>query len=79
MKELKTLKLSELIALLTAFKKEIGDVPVFHQTDPEGNSFGTLAPRSFWYDSTTNVGKALFIMPFEEHIDEQLWHEEDKY
>lgn len=77
MKELKTLKLSELIALLTAYKKELGDVPVFHQTDPEGNGYGTLDAMSLYYDNETTVGTAVFIMPFEEYIEDKLYSYED--
>ena len=36
--KLKTMKISELITLLKVYQKDLGDVPVFHQRDPEGNA-----------------------------------------
>ena len=44
--KLKTMKISELITLLKVYQKDLGDVPVFHQRDPEGNGFGTIHPNS---------------------------------
>ena len=72
-KELQTMRISELISLLSAYQKELGDVPVFHQRDPEGNGFGTINPRSLSWDSDTAVGKAVFIMPFNEGIEDYLF------
>lgn len=43
---MKTLKISKLIKILEAYRKELGDIPVFHQKDPEGNEFGTIDLRS---------------------------------
>ena len=74
-KKLKTMKISELITLLKAYQRENGDVPVFHQRDPEGNGYGTLDPQNIFYaDKTdTKIGKALFIAPFEEGIEDELF------
>lgn len=66
---LKTLKISEVIKVLQDYKNDLGDIPVFHQSDPEGNSFGTLHPRSFSYDTDTKVGTAMFICPFAEYVE----------
>ena len=68
---MKTMKVSEIIEMLTKFKNTIGDVPVFHQSDPEGNSFGTIQERSFSWDDSTKVGKAIFLCPFEEGIEDE--------
>ena len=68
---LQTMKISELITLLKVYQKDLGDVPVFHQRDPEGNGFGTIHPRSLSYDDQTTVGKAVFIMPFDEYIEDE--------
>ena len=70
---IKTMKISELIKELQEWKCEFGDVPVFHQADPEGNSYGTIDKRSFSYDSDTSIGTAIFIMPFEESIEDELF------
>ena len=70
--EVKTMKISELIKLLEIFKKDFGDMPVIHQEDPEGNGFGTLNCRSFYYDQT-KMGNTLFIMPFEEGVEDRLF------
>jgi len=70
---LQTMKISELITLLKAYQKDLGDVPVFHQRDPEGNGFGTIHPRSLSYDSETTVGNAVFIMPYDEYIEDELF------
>lgn len=67
---MKTLKISELIEVLTEYKNLLGDIPVFHQTDTEGNSFGTLDKfYSFCYDRNTKEGTVLFIGPYEEGIE----------
>lgn len=71
--ELETMKISELVTLLLAYKKELGDIPVYHQRDPEGNGFGTIQPRSLSWASDTAVGKAVFIMPFNEYIEDYLF------
>ena len=71
--ELQTMTVSDMIALLAAYKKEFGDIPVFHQKDPEGNGFGTITPRSFTWTSDTAVGTAVFIMPFNEGIEDYLF------
>ena len=73
MSKLQTMKISELVAFLNAEKKRLGDVPVFHQEDPEGNGFGTIHPRSIYCDPSTKVGKAVMIHPFDEHIEDDLY------
>lgn len=72
---IETMKISELIAFLNAEKKRLGDVPVFHQSDPEGNGYGTINPRCIFYsDGTdTKIGKALFIAPFDEGIEDEIF------
>lgn len=70
--DVKTMKISELIGLLTAYKNKFGDIPVIHQADPEGNSYGTINPRSINYGET-KIGKAVFIFPFEEDIEDKLF------
>lgn len=70
---IKTMKISELIKELNEWKCEFGDVPVFHQADPEGNSYGTIHKRSITYDNDTALGTAIFIMPFEEGIEDKLF------
>lgn len=71
--ELKTMKVSELIKVLQEYKKELGDIPVFHQTDPEGNGFGTINVDSISWTEGTNVGKAMFIFPYNENIEDELF------
>ena len=71
--ELETMRISDVVALLLAYKKEFGDIPVYHQRDPEGNGFGTIHPHSFSWDDHTAVGKAMFIMPFNEYIEDYLF------
>ena len=72
-KKLKTMKISELVAFLNAEKKRLGDVPVFHQKDSEGNGFGTISPDSIYCDPSTKVGKAVMIHPFDEGIEDDLY------
>lgn len=67
-----SMKISEVIDVLEEYKNELGDIPVIHQGDPEGNYHGTLHPRSFAY-CKTSIGNCLFICPFDEHIDKELW------
>ena len=69
---MKTLSLKQLIRLLKDCENKYGDMLVIHQTDPEGNGFGTIHPRSM-YCSDTSKGKVLFIAPFEENIEEELF------
>lgn len=75
MSKLQTMKISELVAFLNAEKKRLGDVPVFHQADPEGNSYGTLNTQHIFYaeKTDTKVGRALFIAPFVENIGDELF------
>lgn len=69
---LETMKISKLIDLLKKYQKELGDVPVFHQTDPECNGYGTIDHMSICY-MDTNIGKAIFISPFHEYIEDELF------
>lgn len=70
--QIKTCRISQLIYLLGKLKEQVGDVKVFHQTDPEGNSFGTIDPtdvnNSFWYLTDTAQGKCITIHPHEENV-----------
>lgn len=61
--EFKTISLTGLIQELQSLNKKYGNMPVIHQSDPEGNSFGTIQPASMYVD-----GGMLFIHPFEENI-----------
>lgn len=72
-KELETVRISELISILMEYKKEFGDIPVYHQRDPEGNGFGTLNARSISWTDETTVGKAVFIYPWNEYIEDYLF------
>lgn len=71
--KLQTMTISELITLLKAYHRENGDIPVFHQRDPEGNGYGTIHPRSIYCDPSTKVGKAIMIHPFVEDIEDELF------
>lgn len=70
---MKTLRILELIKILLEYHKELGNIPVFHQTDPEGNQFGTITAKSISYDTDTKVGTAVFIYPFEENVEIYDW------
>jgi hypothetical protein len=72
-KKLKTLKISQLIKILLEYHKQFGDIPVFHQSDTEGNSYGTIDEKSISYMDDTELGKAMFIAPYEEYIDDELF------
>ncbi len=67
-KKIETLTISQVMKILLEYHKLFGDMPVFHVSDPEGNSYGTLHLRSFGYDNT-KIGKALFISPFAENVE----------
>lgn len=69
---IQTLRISELIKVLQGIKKEVGDVPVIHQRDPEGNGFGTINARSVC-PGETDIGMAVFIEPYDEDIEEELF------
>ena len=69
---IQTLRISELIKVLQAFKKEVGDIPVIHQRDPEGNGFGTIDINSISLDKT-DIGTVLFIEPYQEDIEDELY------
>lgn len=72
MKKIKTMRISDVIRVMKAYKDIYGDMLVIHQGDPEGNYHGTLHPRSFAH-CKTSIGNCLFICPFDEHIDDDLW------
>jgi hypothetical protein len=42
METIKTMKISEMIAMLTQAKKDLGDMKVLLSSDSEGNGYGTL-------------------------------------
>jgi hypothetical protein len=68
---MKTLTVGELIKKLERFPK---DTPVFHQTDPEGNSFGTIHESSVInMDIKEYNGSKIgvFIFPFDEYLNEE--------
>lgn len=60
---IQTISLIGLIEELEKLKNEYGNMPVIHQSDPEGNSFGTIQPASMYVEDGM-----LFIHPFEENI-----------
>lgn len=66
-----TIKVKDLIRLLRKFD---GELPVFHQTDPEGNSFGTIKNDSVYHSQVNRDGvgngHAVFIAPYEENLDD---------
>jgi len=70
---LQTMKISELITLLKVYQKENGDIPVFHQRDPECNGIGTIHPDSIHCDPSTSVGKVVMIHPYDEYIEDELY------
>lgn len=69
---IKTLRISELIKELQKIKKQVGDVPVIHQRDPEGNGFGTIDACTVCSDDT-EIGTAVFIFPYHEDIEEEIF------
>lgn len=69
---IQTLRISELIKVLQEIKKEVGDVPVIHQRDPEGNGFGTIDACSIC-TGETEIGMAVFIEPYDEDIEDELY------
>lgn len=60
---IQTISLIGLIEELEKLKNEYGNMPVIHQSDPEGNSFGTIQPASMYVEDGM-----LFIHPFDENI-----------
>ena len=70
--QLKTLKISELIKILEQFKKELGDMPIILESDPEGNSMGTLNIETVTWDKT-KLGNTLFLFPYDEDIEYELF------
>lgn len=61
--EFETISLTGLIQELQSLNEKYGNMPVIHQSDPEGNSFGTIQPASMYVEDGM-----LFIHPFEENI-----------
>ena len=65
------MKISEMIQHLTELKNMHGDIEVYHQSDPEGNGYGTIT-----HDTIYTVGTipSVVIHPHEEYINEdRVW------
>ena len=72
--KIETMKISELIKDLTIAMNQLGDIPVIHSRDEEGNSYNTIKSDSISYMDTDKAGRVLVLYPFEEYIDEQLFN-----
>lgn len=70
--KIETVKISDLIKVLNIAKDQLGDIPVIHSTDEEGNSYNTIDIKSISY-MDTKIGKTLVIYPYDENIDEELF------
>lgn len=70
---IETMKISELIRELQQLKAELGDIPVIHQRDPEGNGYGTITSRSVGVYDESSIGKFVSIEPFNEYIEDELF------
>lgn len=70
---IQTLRISELIKELQALKQQLGDVPVIHQRDPEGNGFGTIDKSTVSYYDDTEIGVVAVIFPYDEDIEEEVF------
>ncbi len=71
----KTMKVAEVITLLSAIKTKYGNVPVFFSSDSEGNNFGTLERElSFTVDPDI---KACILYPADEIFCDDFFPEED--
>lgn len=73
-KKLKTLKISELIRILQAYKNDLGDLPVIHSMDSECNSYNTISEQSLSYMYTDTLGNVFLICPWEENVDGDLFN-----
>jgi hypothetical protein len=71
---IQTMKISELIKDLMVAMNQLGDIPVIHSRDEEGNSYNTIKSDSISYMDTDKAGRVLVLYPFEEYIDEQLFN-----
>ena len=72
--KIETMKISELIKDLMIAMNQLGDIPVIHSRDEEGNSYNTIKSDSISYIDTDKAGRVLVLYPFEEYIDEQLFN-----
>ncbi len=72
--KIETIKISELIKDLMIAMNQLGDIPVVHSRDEEGNSYNTIKSDSISYMDTDKAGRVLVLYPFEEYIDEQLFN-----
>jgi hypothetical protein len=71
---IQTMKISELIKDLMIAMNQLGDIPVIHSRDEEGNSYNTIKSESIGYMDTDKAGRVLVLYPYEEYIDEQLFN-----
>lgn len=72
--KIETIKIRELIKDLMIAMNQLGDIPVIHGRDEEGNSYNTIKSDSISYMDTDKAGRVLVLYPFEEYIDEQLFN-----
>ncbi len=72
--KIETIKIRELIKDLMIAMNQLGDIPVIHSRDEEGNSYNTIKSDSISYMDTDKAGRVLVLYPFEEYIDEQLFN-----
>ena len=72
--KIETIKISELIKDLMIAMNQLGDIPVIHSRDEEGNSYNTIKSESIGYMDADKAGRVLVLYPFEEYIDEQLFN-----
>jgi hypothetical protein len=64
-----TIKISKLVKVLNAFKKEYGDLGVMVSSDTEGNSWGTIEPNGKMVFEVLEPHGFMVLYPHEEHID----------
>lgn len=62
-----TLKVSELINLLQAVQKDMGDRPVYLSSDPEGNGYGSI--QKDYSVGEDEAEKVLILYPCEQFAD----------
>ena len=72
--KIEPIKISEFIKDLMIAMNQLGDIPVIHSRDEEGNSYNTIKSDSISYMDTDKAGRVLVLYPFEEYIDEQLFN-----
>ena len=72
--KIETIKISEFIKDLMIAMNQLGDIPVIHSRDEEGNSYNTIKSDSISYMDTDKAGRVLVLYPFEEYIDDQLFN-----